>query len=824
MNTPAARIDLHVHSKFSKRPSQWILQKIGCPESFTDPLELYRIAADRGMTLFTVTDHNRIDGALAIAHLPGTFISEEITSYFPDDRCKVHVLAYDITEPQHREIQKVRENLYELVDYLVDADILHVIAHPLYSVNDRLTVAHFQKLLLLFKCFELNGARNDDTNSCLETILKNLTHADIERLADIHGIAPKMPQPWVKILTGGSDDHSALNIARTHTVIPGADTPPAALKAIAAGSARVERMPSTPLTFAHNLYGIAYQFYKSRFNLQGYTGKDVLLNFLDRSLQPKAVASKPGLIAKLYFLWHYRKQPKYDPGATQSLADLVRSESGKLLRDNPDLMRIAGDAPDSRHDIERNWFKFVNHVSNRILLGFANHLIDHFSGADVFNIFQTIGAAGGLSAILAPYFISFSYFAQDRSFNATVLQHWGGTTPSAGGGAQGPIAVAHMVDSFADPAAVQARLNGIRRFLIDADREDSVFTCNNDLDFPGNGIRVFEPIGTYVHPESGEKILFPPLMEILHDSYVRRITHLHSVTPGPMGLAAVAVGRILKLPVFGTYHTAIDRYAPFLKGDESVEIVIERFMSWYYDQLDQIYVFSRADENALLDRGVNPRKIRFVPPAVDIERFHPGNRNGYLERRFGISATVKIACCGTLTRENNMDLLAEVFKILSSALDGIHLIIAGSGEFGPQMKRLLSGTPATFVGDCPAETMAKIYASSDMFVLPGADQKGAREALRAQASGIPVVVADCRQFRQAMIPGQTGQVFRPDDAAGLYEAMHGLCTDSMRRRMLGISARRHAESLANSTAAFRASLASLPFETDCETNLAAQAL
>jgi len=43
------RVDLHVHSKYSTRPPQWFLQKIGCPESFTEPLHLYKIAKQRGM-------------------------------------------------------------------------------------------------------------------------------------------------------------------------------------------------------------------------------------------------------------------------------------------------------------------------------------------------------------------------------------------------------------------------------------------------------------------------------------------------------------------------------------------------------------------------------------------------------------------------------------------------------------------------------------------------------------------------------------------------------------------------------------------------------
>ena len=92
------KIDLHVHSKFSTRPSQWVLQKLNCPESFTEPQRIYEEARRKGMGLVTISDHNRIEGALSIAHLPGTFVSEEITSYFPEDRCKVHVLVYDIDE------------------------------------------------------------------------------------------------------------------------------------------------------------------------------------------------------------------------------------------------------------------------------------------------------------------------------------------------------------------------------------------------------------------------------------------------------------------------------------------------------------------------------------------------------------------------------------------------------------------------------------------------------------------------------------------------------------------------------------------------------
>ena len=72
-----SRADLHVHSKYSDRPSEWFLRRIGSPESFVEPLALYNTCREHGMDYVTITDHNSINGALEIAHLPGTFLSSE---------------------------------------------------------------------------------------------------------------------------------------------------------------------------------------------------------------------------------------------------------------------------------------------------------------------------------------------------------------------------------------------------------------------------------------------------------------------------------------------------------------------------------------------------------------------------------------------------------------------------------------------------------------------------------------------------------------------------------------------------------------------------
>jgi predicted metal-dependent phosphoesterase TrpH len=89
------RVDLQLHSRFSDRPSEWILRRLGMPQSYSEPETLYRKLHDAGMSFKTITDHNRLDGCKAIAHHPDVFLSEEVTTYFPDG-CKIHLLVWKL--------------------------------------------------------------------------------------------------------------------------------------------------------------------------------------------------------------------------------------------------------------------------------------------------------------------------------------------------------------------------------------------------------------------------------------------------------------------------------------------------------------------------------------------------------------------------------------------------------------------------------------------------------------------------------------------------------------------------------------------------------
>lgn len=787
------KIDMHVHSKFSKRPSEWILKKLGCPESFTDPFHLYNIAKKRGMSLVTITDHNTIDGCLEIADLPDTFISEEVTTYFPDDGCKLHVLVYNIDEKIHQDIQKLRENVFDLTAYLRDRRITHVLAHPLFSVNHRLTIEHFEKCLLIFKNLELNGARIEDQNRCIELLVSILTPETMEQLAEKNGLAPSCNFPWIKNMTGGSDDHSSLTIARRYTEVEGAVGAEHFLRGVEQSRARVAGPGSTPKTLAHNVYSVAYQFYQHKFDLKKYVSSDIIFKFLDRFLQVDQ-ESHPGLLARLNFLWRNGKRRKATDLGNTSVLTILRQETHRLIWDDPQLAEIFKNGNGTHEDLDEKWLRFVNKVSNKVLGHFTDHVMDSLAGAHFLNLFHALGSAGALYSVLAPYFVAFSIFSEDRRFATAVLDRFihGESSCSR---RMGGMRVAHFTDTFYEVNGVAGTLKRQLQAASQTDKNYRVITCDSGDNRSDEGVRNFKPIGVYeisVYPE--QKLFYPPFLEILNYCYDEAFTHIHSATPGPLGLAALAIARILRLPLVGTYHTALPQYAQYLTEDASVTELTWKYVLWYYDQMDLVCVPSESTAAELAHKGISPHKIRVFPRGVDVVRFHPDKRSDCLDDRCGAQGAARLLYVGRISKEKNLQLLVNVFRALCQTRGDVVLVVVGDGPYREEMQQALRGTPSVFTGYLEGEALASAYASCDLFVFPSTTDTFGNVVLEAQASGIPVIVTDCGGPQENILPGQTGLAVEGNSENSLLQGIQSLLSNIERLKAMGLEARRYAES------------------------------
>ena len=191
-----SRVDMHVHSTASELSKLGVQRSLHIPECATDPSEVYELAKRRGMTFVTITDHDTIEGAKALDHLPDTFISEELTVWFKGEPQAVHVLCYGITPDDHEWLQAHNDDVEGCAAYLHSREITAALAHPFYAVQEPLTPRHRRRLAQLFPIWETrNGSRAKELN--LPAFVYIETHG---------GTA-----------IGGSDDHAGIDIGRTFT-------------------------------------------------------------------------------------------------------------------------------------------------------------------------------------------------------------------------------------------------------------------------------------------------------------------------------------------------------------------------------------------------------------------------------------------------------------------------------------------------------------------------------------------------------------------------------------------------------------------------------
>jgi len=168
------KADLHCHSVYSTFK---YFRIANTRDSYNRPEEVYRLAKERGMDFVTITDHDSIDGCLYLLNqrpdLTDFFISEEVETWFPDTRQRIHVNVFGITERQHSEIQRRRRDIYDLHAYLREERIIASANHMFQNYRMRNSPRrYFEEMLRMFDIFEVkNGAMASQHNRLVEDLM-----------------------------------------------------------------------------------------------------------------------------------------------------------------------------------------------------------------------------------------------------------------------------------------------------------------------------------------------------------------------------------------------------------------------------------------------------------------------------------------------------------------------------------------------------------------------------------------------------------------------------------------------------------------------------
>jgi predicted metal-dependent phosphoesterase TrpH len=285
------RADLHCHSRFSVFK---YFRRANTRDCYNAPEDVYRIAKARGMAYVCLTDHDSIDGALYLLNkypeMTDFFIGEEVETYFPETGQRIHVGVWGLDEAQHREIQRLRPNIRELIPYMRSQRLIFGINHLFQNYRMKNVAGlYIAELLEMFDIFEvLNGAMASFHNRMVQQLVDTVQQ---------HGRRISM--------VGGSDAHTLKHVAKVHTVSTG-ETVQEFLENIRNGQcfAWGAEMRFRDLVADIYLLTLAYQS-EARADLRStsYSAADKTIQLAARLASiPTAISGLPAAITSLNYL------------------------------------------------------------------------------------------------------------------------------------------------------------------------------------------------------------------------------------------------------------------------------------------------------------------------------------------------------------------------------------------------------------------------------------------------------------------------------------------------------------------------------------------
>jgi glycosyltransferase involved in cell wall biosynthesis len=256
----------------------------------------------------------------------------------------------------------------------------------------------------------------------------------------------------------------------------------------------------------------------------------------------------------------------------------------------------------------------------------------------------------------------------------------------------------------------------------------------------------------------------------------------------------------LDIPVITSLHTAYRMVLPLKDKWRSdlafrlhhVEKVIHA-ESWLFRNAPLLLANSHEICNelrALYGVAFPQSRIAVVPHGVapaPPDKFPETAPDGWL----------RVLYVGRIERRKGLDLLLQALVPLFDEYPAVVLEIVGAPvpeekAYTAQIARLYEGLVARghaerviFHGYVDEAELSRHYAACDVFVVPSRFESFGLIAIEAMRFGKPVIAARVGGLAEIVEPGLSGELFTPDSAESLRDALRGLLADTAGRRRMG---------------------------------------
>jgi glycosyltransferase involved in cell wall biosynthesis len=767
------RCDLHLHSAASLTSGEWFSEYFYAPESYADPLRQYELCKARGMTLVTLTDHDTIEGGVQLLGHPDFFLSVEVSTRFPENDCAIHVLVYNITPEQHTELQRRRDSVYDVSDFLRKEGLAYSLPHPLLSPNWKLDATTLEKCLVLFPTFEaMNSLLDRRTDSDVRHFLSSITPEILAVLSAKHQISLVHGSPPRLALTAGSDDHGQRRCGTIFTEVDGNLGAGAFLQQVMRGNSRITGESGDLNSMAICIKQTAYEHFRRR---------------------PASDTSRRNPFTDVMDILAGRTPDlDTDPrqGASAVLQSLLQAAQRARAPAGPDLdiTQVPEQASD---ESDRRIVDAASRVSDALAGQAAEDLAKALVASDIYGILAALTDLAAAACVASPLLFAADHFARQE---AQVRRIWGKWTATERPPTSEYLAVfSDVVDtidgvsSWCSRFTRQAALSGRRVWFAACDPLDRA-------DSPSANARPLPAVARFKLPYYPQfEITVPSLAAMVDRLWRERITHVEIATPGPMGLVGLAAARILRLPVTASYHTDLADLVHVLTGEPKLAEFARAYLRWFYRSVDRVFVFSEASRGKLLEMGIPIEKTAIMPVAVDPEDFSPERSSPTAFSDLGLKVGERpvVLSVGRLSPEKNVASIIDAVERLQDRRPAPFLVVVGDGpELAELEHECRDKKCVAFVGFQEGRVLRELYASADAFVFASRLDALGLVNLEALSSGVPVLVPLGAAITESLRDGHNA-LFFPPTPDGLRDALRAILDDPTYAAGLAGNGRRH---------------------------------
>ncbi|MCL5430076.1 MAG: glycosyltransferase [Candidatus Marsarchaeota archaeon] len=334
------------------------------------------------------------------------------------------------------------------------------------------------------------------------------------------------------------------------------------------------------------------------------------------------------------------------------------------------------------------------------------------------------------------------------------------------------LRIAFYTDSFL-PArdGVVTSIIAFRKELEKRGHEVRIFTTSSSGNKDSKGYKgVYYVRGVKFRNYPQYTLALPPIISYAQlNEFNPDIIHSHS--PFMMGFWALAMGKINKIPLVGTFHTMftdrrlIEVYGTKNKyANKAMWKYSWKYIRFYYSRCNAVMAPSKSVSDILNKKGITNTYI--VPNGVDTKRFNPNVDGSKVRKKLAKGNEKIVLYVGRISREKRIETLLKSAKILRD--EKVRFVIVGTGPsmayYTRMAERLGVSDRVTFTGFVSDKVLPKYYAACDVFCIPSTFETQGIVSIEAMATGKPVVGADSLALSEVIKNGKNGEKFPENDS------------------------------------------------------------